>query len=64
MITQLQQILPITLENQPVQLAYLYGSTVSGYATNFSDVDIALVAQFPMEPLVRLKLIQHVQQEL
>jgi len=27
-ITQLQQILPVTLEKQPVQLAYVYGSTV------------------------------------
>ena len=63
-VSQLHQILPDVLVNQPVQLAYLYGSVVTGYTTPFSDVDIALLTTEPLAPLARLRLIQHVQTRL
>lgn len=33
------------LDEKPVMIAYLYGSVAEGYATSFSDVDIALVLE-------------------
>lgn len=63
-VSQLHQILPSVCGNQPVQLAYLYGSTVTGHTTPFSDVDIALLTTEPLAPLARLRLIQHVQARL
>jgi len=61
LITQLKHMLPTILADQPVLLAYLYGSAVTGHMTPFSDVDVALVASTSLSPLVRLKLIQYVQ---
>jgi hypothetical protein len=64
LVTQLKHTLPTILEDQPVDLAYLYGSTVTGYVTPFSDMDVALVVYEPLTPLARLKLIQYVQMAL
>jgi len=64
LMSRLLQTLPDVLESQPVQLAYLYGSTVAGRTTPFSDVDIALLTTEPLTPLARLRLIQHVQMRL
>ncbi|MCL7455450.1 MAG: nucleotidyltransferase domain-containing protein [Anaerolineae bacterium] len=60
-MTKLGEQLPAILEDEPVQLAYLYGSSVSGQTTPFSDVDIALVLGQPIDPLERLQLILRVQ---
>jgi len=64
LMSRLHQTLPDILENQPVQLAYLYGSTVAGRTTPFSDVDIALLTTEPLTPLARLRLIQYVHMRL
>ena len=64
LVSQLHQTLPDVLEDQLVQLAYLYGSAVAGRTTPFSDVDIALLTTEPLTPLARLRLIQHVQTRL
>jgi predicted nucleotidyltransferase len=58
---KLREQLPAILEDEPVQLAHLYGSQVSGRTTPFSDVDVALVVGDAIDPLVRLKLILRVQ---
>ncbi len=42
-LEKLRACLPGILQGRPVVLAYVYGSTVEGYTTLFSDVDIALV---------------------
>ena len=63
-ITQLRQALPGICANQPVQLAYVYGSVVTGHTTPFSDVDIALLTTEPLAPLARLRLMQHVEAQL
>ncbi|NOZ07057.1 MAG: DUF86 domain-containing protein [Chloroflexi bacterium] len=39
----LRHTIPKIVGNTPVRLAYLYGSVAQGYATPWSDVDIALV---------------------
>jgi predicted nucleotidyltransferase len=52
--------MPAILEDEPVQLAYLYGSSVSGQTTPFSDVDIALVIGGKIAPLEGLNLILRV----
>jgi len=39
----LRRAIPNIVGNRPVRLAYLYGSVAQGYATPWSDVDIALV---------------------
>jgi predicted nucleotidyltransferase len=56
-ITILRESLPLILDCQPVLLAYLYGSIVSGYATPSSDVDIGLVVNENLSPLAKLTLI-------
>lgn len=61
LVTRLRERLPAVLADEPVQLAYLYGSTVTGLATPLSDVDVALVAGQALRPLVRLKLILRLQ---
>lgn len=43
LVAHLRQILPDILDDTPVKLAYLYGSTAIGQALPMSDVDIALV---------------------
>jgi hypothetical protein len=60
----LRAVLETILNHEPVDLAYLYGSVVTGQTTPFSDVDIALVASKPLQPLERLKLILHVQSQI
>jgi predicted nucleotidyltransferase len=60
-VAKLREQLPAVLEDEPVQLAYLYGSRVSGQTTPFSDVDIALVVGDTIDPLARLRLILRVQ---
>lgn len=61
LVSRLREQLPKILADEPVQLAYLYGSRVTGQSTSFSDVDIALVAGTLLGPLARLKLILRVQ---
>lgn len=61
LVSQLQEHLPTILADEPVQLAYLYGSSVTGQTTPFSDVDVALVAGTMLRPFARLKLILRVQ---
>jgi uncharacterized protein len=61
LVSRLREHLPAILSGEPVQLAYLYGSTVTGLATPLSDVDVALVAGEALRPLVRLKLVLRVQ---
>lgn len=60
-VSTLCEQLPAILESEPVQLAYLYGSTVTGQTTPFSDVDIALFVGTVLAPLERLRLILRVQ---
>lgn len=57
LVAKLREQLPAILEDEPIQLAYLYGSQVSGQTTPFSDVDVALLAGDALDPLARLKLI-------
>jgi len=61
LVSRLREHLPAILSGEPVRLAYLYGSSVTGLTTPFSDVDVALVAGEALRPLVRLKLILRVQ---
>ena len=61
LINHLRQILPGILQDTPVTLAYLYGSTATGNILPTSDVDIALVlchteADPPLLPTERLQL--------
>ena len=64
LIAKLRAGLPAILEDEPVQLAYLYGSSATGQTTPFSDVDVALVVGDAIRPLERLKLILRVQLSL
>lgn len=64
LVMGLQKALKSILGNCPVKLAYLYGSTVSGKVTPFSDVDIALVVDEGLTPLEQLKLMLKVQIDL
>jgi predicted nucleotidyltransferase len=59
-VPRLHEQLPTILADEPVQLAYLYGSSVTGQTTPFSDVDIALIAGTILQPFARLKLILRV----
>jgi uncharacterized protein len=61
LVSRLREHLPMILENEPVQLAYLYGSSAVGQTTPFSDVDVALFVGALLRPLDRLKLILRVQ---
>ena len=63
-LSELRRVLPRILEHQPVSLAYLYGSVVTGRATPFSDVDVALLVDERLSPLKRLKLILRIQLDL
>jgi len=56
LVNRLREALPSILDGQPVLIAYLYGSTASGYTTPFSDVDIALYLSEPLPPRERLNL--------
>jgi|Deesub1362B_J571_1020462.scaffolds.fasta_scaffold03004_2 hypothetical protein len=55
-VSQLRKDLPDLLADQPVELAYLFGSAARGQTTPLSDVDIALVTERPLPPLARLDL--------
>jgi len=61
LVSRLREQLPMILEDEPVQLAYLYGSTAVGQTTPFSDVDVALLIGGTLRPLDRLKLVLRVQ---
>lgn len=61
LVSQLQEHLHTILADEPVQLAYLYGSSATGQTTPFSDVDLALVAGTILQPFARLRLILRVQ---
>lgn len=56
LLEQLGKKLPAILDKRPVLLAYLYGSTASGLALPFSDLDIALYLAEPLSPRERLNL--------
>jgi predicted nucleotidyltransferase len=64
LVSKLRERLPMILESEPVQLAYLYGSSATGRTTSLSDVDIALVVGGVLDPLDRLKLILRLQMAL
>ena len=57
MIRALRDVLPRLLADHPVGLAYLYGSTVSGFTHPFSDVDIALIVDEPISSRERRHLL-------
>lgn len=61
LVAKLRARLPAILEDESVQVAYLYGSSATGQTTPFSDVDVALVVGDAIQPLERLKLILRVQ---
>jgi predicted nucleotidyltransferase len=61
---RLQRALPHVFARQPVKLAYLYGSAVTGQVNPFSDVDIALVVEEGLTPLQRLRLALRTQVDL
>ena len=61
LVSRLQEQMPTILADEPVQLAYLYGSSVTGQTTPFSDVDVALVLGIALQPQAQLKLILRVQ---
>ena len=60
LVSRLREQLPTILAGEPVQLVYLYGSSVTGQTTPFSDVDVALVVGTKLQPLARLNLILRV----
>jgi predicted nucleotidyltransferase len=64
LMSRLRAEMRTILAAAPVQLAYLYGSRVTGQTTPFSDVDIALVAGTTLQPFARLELILRVQRAL
>jgi predicted nucleotidyltransferase len=64
LVSVLRHTLPRILDDQPVRLAYLHGSTVTGQLGPFSDVDIALVVDEGLSPLNHLKLILRFQVDL
>ena len=57
LIGTLRSALPRLLAHHPVGLAYLYGSTVSGFTHPFSDVDIALIVDDPISSRERRHLL-------
>ena len=61
LVSLLCEQVPAILAKEPVQLAYLHGSSVTGRTTPFSDVDIALVVGDTIEAGDRLQLILRVQ---
>lgn len=63
-LSELRRVLPRILEHQPVSLAYLYGSVITGRTTPFSDVDVALQVDENLSPLERLKLMLRIQLDL
>lgn len=64
LVARLRRCLPHLFHNQPVSLAYLYGSAATGQQHPFSDIDIALVLLKDLAPLERLKLILRLQVDL
>jgi len=64
LVRRLRQALSAILKDRPVKLAYLYGSVATGFATSFSDMDIALVTDQAVTPLERLHLISAVELDL
>ncbi|RPI99322.1 MAG: nucleotidyltransferase domain-containing protein [Deltaproteobacteria bacterium] len=65
-LTCLRTELPGILAEQPVMLAYLYGSLAGGSASSASDVDIALVFKpcCPLSPYERMKRELHIAAEI
>ena len=61
LVSRLHEQLPMILADEPVQLAYLYGSSVTGQTTPSSDVDVALVVGIMLQPFARLRWILRVQ---
>lgn len=56
LVANLRRALPRILDDLPVRLAYLYGSSATGRVTPFSDVDLALVVDADLSPLEQLRL--------
>jgi predicted nucleotidyltransferase len=63
-ISQLQKELADIVANQPILLAYLYGSQARSKATALSDVDIALITDKNLPALTRLDLEFEIEEEL
>lgn len=65
-IELLKMALAEILQDRPVAIAYLYGSTTSGETTPFSDIDIALVLKpdCDLDPYGRLMLELDLEAEL
>ena len=64
LVDSLRRYAPQILQDLPVQLAYLYGSTARGEETPFSDLDIAIVCDDEISPEQRLRLMLDVSAEL
>ena len=60
----LRSELPELLTETGVVLAYLHGSTVSGFTHPWSDVDIALIVGEALPPAKQLKLMLSLQVDL
>jgi hypothetical protein len=61
LVSRLRSALPRLLDQQPIRLAYLFGSVTTGRTTPFSDVDIALLVAEDLSPLEKLRLILRTQ---
>jgi predicted nucleotidyltransferase len=61
LVSKLRSALPRLLDEEPIRLAYLFGSVTTGRTTPFSDVDIALLVAEDLSPLDRLRLILRTQ---
>jgi len=59
LVSALRDNLPDIVADQQVALAYLFGSSVAGYTTSFSDIDVGLLVDDGLEPADRFALIRH-----
>lgn len=64
LVERLRAALMETLADQPVLVAYLYGSQASGLATSSSDIDIALLAAGEPSMEEQLRIERKVQEEI
>jgi len=59
LVTLLRGNLPDMLADRQVSLACLFGSSVAGFTTTFSDIDIGLLVDGELDPSGRFALIRH-----
>ena len=64
LVEQLRAAMSETLADQPVVVAYLYGSQASGLATPSSDVDIALLSEGKASIEEEIRIERKVQEEI